>query len=74
MYFALLGKHKELSFKELAYANPKNLTFSSNPQIVLFDTADETKLSELAGIIKWGKLIEGELSDFFASCPEKRIL
>lgn len=40
---------------------------------MLFETCDEKKLTQLAGIIKRGKLITEDLSDFFTSC-EKRIL
>ncbi len=73
MYFAILWKNKELSLKELDYAQPTKLQSSNNQQIVLFESCDEAKLAQLAGIIKWGKLIAEDLSDFFASC-EKRIL
>jgi hypothetical protein len=34
--------------KELEYVSPKNLHVSANQQIVLFDGADEDKLSDLA--------------------------
>ncbi len=73
MYFAILWKNKELSLKELDYAQPTKLQSSNNQQIVLFESCDEAKLAQLAGIIKRGKLIAEDLSDFFASC-EKRIL
>lgn len=73
MYFAILWKNKELSLKELNYAQPTRLQPANNQQIVLFETCDEAKLAQLAGIIKRWKLISGELSDFFSSC-EKRIL
>lgn len=73
MYFALLGNHKELSLKELEYAHPQHFQSTKNPQFVLFSDCDEKKLTHLAWCIKWGKLIESELSDFFAS-SEKRIL
>lgn len=59
--------------KELEYAQPTKLQPVANQQMVLFETCDEGKLAQLAGIIKRGKLISGELSAFFASC-EKRIL
>ena len=73
MYFAVLWKNKELSMKELEYVNPKNLHVSANQQIVLFDEADEDKLSVLAWLVKWWKIIDWELSDFFVNA-EKRIL
>ena len=73
MYFAILWKNKELSLKELEYAQPTKLQSWTTQQIVLFENCEEAKLAQLAGIIKWGKLIDGDLSDFFASC-EKRIL
>ena len=73
MYFAILWKNKELSLKELEYAQPTKLQSWTTQQIVLFENCEEAKLVQLAGIIKWGKLIDGDLSDFFPSC-EKRIL
>ena len=73
MYFAILWKNKELSLKELEYAQPTKLHSSTTQQIVLFESCDEEKLVQLAGIIKRWKLISGELSGFFSSC-EKRIL
>lgn len=59
--------------KELDYAQPTRIQSSNNQQIVLFESCNEAKLAQLAGIIKRGKLIAEDLSDFFASC-EKRIL
>jgi hypothetical protein len=53
MYFAILGKNKELSLKELEYVSPVNLHQSPNQQIVLFDDTEEEKLSDLAGLVKW---------------------
>ena len=73
MYFAVLWKNKELSMKELEYVSPKNLHVSANQQIVLFDEADEGKLSDLAWLVKWWKVIDWDLSDFFAKA-DKRIL
>ncbi len=52
MYFAILGKNRELSLKELEFAQVSNLHSAQNQKIVLFDLADENKLSQLAGIIK----------------------
>ena len=57
----------------MEYVNPKNLHNSPNQQIVLMDEADENKLPDLAWLVKWWKIIEEELSDFFAF-REKRIL
>jgi len=73
MYFAVLWKNKELSLKEIEYVNPKNLRTSSSQQIILFDDADEDRLSDLAWLVKWWKVIEGELDDFFKD-NDKRIL
>lgn len=73
MYFAILGKNKELSLKELEYVSPVNLHQSPNQQIVLFDDAEEEKLSDLAGLVKWWKVIEEPLSDFFANNEKKMI-
>lgn len=74
MYFAILGKNRELSLKELVFAHASNLRPAQNQKIVLFDNADEWKLSQLAGIIKRGKIINTDLDEVFASFPEKKIL
>jgi hypothetical protein len=34
--------------KELEYVNPRNLHFSANQHIVLFDEANDEKISDLA--------------------------
>lgn len=52
MYFAVLGKNRELSLKELEFAKVTNLHSAQNQKIVLFDSAEEDKLNQLAGIIK----------------------
>lgn len=52
MYFAILGKNRELSLKELEFAKVTNLHSAQNQKIVLFDSAEEDKLNQLAGIIK----------------------
>lgn len=52
MYFAILGKNRELSLKELQYAEPLNLRPTQNSKIVLFDDVKEGKLIQIAGIIK----------------------
>lgn len=41
MYFAILGKNRELSLKELVFAHASNLRPAQNQKIVLFDNADE---------------------------------
>ena len=73
MYFAVLWKNKELSLKELEYVSPRNLHSSPNQQIILFDDAEEEKLSDLAGLVKWWKVLEQPLSDFFSN-NEKKII
>ena len=50
MYFVILGKNRELSLKELEYVQ--------NQKILTFARCDEAKLADLAGIIKWGRLID----------------
>ena len=52
MYYAVLGKNRELSLKELEFAKVTNLHPAQNQKIVLFDSAEEDKLNQLAGIIK----------------------
>lgn len=51
MYGAVLGKHKNISLKELDILAPKNLIIKSN--IALFDTNKPEAINTLAGIIKW---------------------
>lgn len=74
MYFAILGKNRELSIKELAFAEVKNLQSAQNQKIILFTDANEKKLNQMAWIIKWGKILEADLESLFSSKPEKRIL
>lgn len=74
MYFAILGKNRELSIKELAYAQVQNLRPAQNQKIVLFDTTDEAKLATVAGIIKRGKILEANLEALFSANPDRRIL
>ena len=74
MYFAILGKNRELSLKELEFAQVSNLHSAQNQKIVLFDSADENKLSQLAGIIKRWKIVNTDLDQVFSSYPDKRIL
>lgn len=51
-YFAILGKHKQISLAELQYIQPTNLT--THGPIVIFDTQFPDKIKQLGGIIKWG--------------------
>lgn len=74
MYFAILGKNRELSLKELEFASPTNLRPAQNQKIVLFDTAEASKLTQIAGIIKRGKIVESDLDQLFSANPDKRIL
>ena len=55
MYAAVLGKHKYISLKELEIIEPTNLIVKNF--IAIFDTKKPELLESLAGIIKWGKLI-----------------
>lgn len=48
MYFAILGKNRELSIKELAFAEVKNLQSAQNQKIILFTDANEKKLNQVA--------------------------
>lgn len=50
-YFAILGKHKQISLAELQYIQPTNL--STHGPIAIFDTAFPDRLEKLWGIIKW---------------------
>ena len=58
MYFVILGKNRELSLKELEYAQVEQIEYVQNQKILTFVRCDEAKLADLAGIIKWGKLID----------------
>ena len=58
MYFVILGKNRELSLKELEYAQVEQIEYVQNQKILTFARCDKVKLSDLAGIIKWGKVID----------------
>ena len=58
MYFVILGKNRELSLKELEYAQVEQIEYVQNQKILTVARCDEVKLSDLAGIIKWGKVID----------------
>ena len=58
MYFVILGKNRELSLKELEYAQVEQIEYVQNQKILTFARCDEAKLSDLVGIIKWGKVID----------------
>ncbi len=49
-YFAILGKHKQISLAELQYIHPENL--KTHGPIAIFDTQFPDKLAQLWGIIK----------------------
>ena len=74
MYFVILGKNRELSLKELEYAQVEQIEYVQNQKILTFARCDEAKLADLAGIIKWGKFIDWDLDQVFSASPEKRIL
>jgi hypothetical protein len=44
-YFAILGKHKQISLAELQYVQPQNL--KTHGPIAIFDTQFPDKLKEL---------------------------
>lgn len=56
MHGVVLGKHKGISLKELELVHPQNIQIYKN--IAIFDTKTPEKIKELAGIIKWGKVID----------------
>ncbi|MFA5747487.1 MAG: hypothetical protein WC872_00065 [Candidatus Absconditabacterales bacterium] len=56
MFFAILGKNNQISLEELKSINPKNYKEVSD-FIITFDDVDKNKLSNLGGIIKWGRVI-----------------
>lgn len=58
MYFVILGKNRELSLKELEYAQVEQIEYVQNQKILTFARCDEAKLVDLAGIIKWGTVID----------------
>lgn len=74
MYFVILGKNRELSLKELEYAQVEQIEYVQNQKILTFARCDEAKLVDLAGIIKWGTVIDWDLDQVFSASPEKRIL
>jgi len=58
MYFAIIGKNKELSLREIKIIEPINLEIQWN--IIYFESTKELEISKLWGIIKWWKIIEKE--------------
>ncbi len=57
MYFAILGKNREISLKELEKVFPQNIKHISN-EVISFTTNTPEQLSSLAGIIKWGRVVD----------------
>jgi hypothetical protein len=57
MYFAILWKNKIISLQEIQLINPINLK-KVNDFIVTFDTQDISKLNQLWGIIKRGRVVD----------------
>ena len=57
MYFAIIGKNKQMSLAELKLANPENITEITNV-LVTFDTDHPEKLNLLGWIIKWWEVID----------------
>jgi hypothetical protein len=69
MYFAILGKHTQISLEELRYLQPTNFR-TYDPQIVFFDTAYPSRLEQLAGIVKRGEVVNyNTLKSTLAQCP-----
>jgi len=54
-HFAVLGSHPKLSLAELELVHPQNIV--RRGPLVFFETDSPELLSELAGLIKWGKVI-----------------
>lgn len=62
MYFAILGKNPGISVHELSYSYPTNI--KKNKDIITFDCKYPERLSQLAGLIKRGHIVnDKELTD-----------
>ncbi len=57
VYFAILGKHPEISKAELEWVQPKNISYPKK-WIIIFDTEYPEKLTTLGGIIKAGRVVK----------------
>lgn len=69
MYFAILGKHTQISWEELRYLQPIQFRTYS-PEIVFFDTPYPTRISQLAGIVKrWEIYNYNQLKEQLIDCP-----
>ncbi|MBQ7074875.1 hypothetical protein IJM86_07720 [bacterium] len=55
MFFAVIGNNFELCQKELAFLHPSRVE-QIDEHLVLFDTVETEKISQLAGLVKWGKV------------------
>ncbi len=55
-YIAILGKHPQLSLRELELLTPSNLV--TDQHIAVFETSVPERLTDLAWIIKWGELLD----------------
>jgi len=66
MYFAVLGKHPEISKAELELVQPQNISYPKK-WIIIFDTEHPELLQQLGGIIKAGRVVkEKELPTLLA--------
>lgn len=66
MYFAVLGKHPEISIEELKLVQAKEISFPKKG-IIIFDTKYDQLLPQLWGIIKAGRVVkEKELPTLLA--------
>lgn len=70
MYFVIVGKNKEISLKELAYVQPKNM-YAVSSQIFTFETAFPEALSDLWWVIKRWKIYTKE--EVIEKAKEKKI-
>jgi hypothetical protein len=69
MYFAILGKHTQISTEELRYLQPSNFRTYNN-QIVFFETKYPTRLEQLAGIVKRGEVLNyNQTKPHLQNCP-----
>lgn len=51
-----MGKNKQISLKELEVVQPEGIVVVGN--IATFSTKTPEKIADLAGIIKWGRLVK----------------
>jgi hypothetical protein len=72
MYFAVIGNHPEIALRELQLLHTNNLEKKAvfpiqkyGDHLILFDTDSPHQLSQLASLIKRGRVVDSSALDTF---------